>query len=168
MSTIRWPLLSNTIRQGLVNHTFGMVRNGGAKAHQGWDFYAEPGTKCFAISDGTVVHTGFYGSGSATKGFGKMVIVKFEFEKQTLYAAYCHLSKYLVNKNDPVSAGTVVGLTGNTGNATSMRGKDQHLHFEVRTTPFPGLGLQGRISPIKVFKQCPLKQTISSPLASPM
>ncbi len=167
MSALRWPLLSNTIRRGMVNHTFGMVRNGGKKAHQGWDFYAVPGTKCYAISTGTVVHTGFYGSGSATTGFGRMVIVRFEFEASTLYAAYCHLSHCSVSKDDEVTVGQTVGLTGNTGNAITMTGIDQHLHFEIRTTPFPGLGLAGRISPMKVFKQCPLNSVINSPVTSP-
>ena len=166
MGTLRWPLLSNTIRRGMVNHTFGMVRNGGTRAHQGWDFYAVPGTPCYAITDGTVVHTGFYGSGSATTGFGKMVIIKFEFEAQTLYAAYCHLNSFSVESDKDVTAGQIVGLTGNTGNANTMTGLDQHLHFEIRTTPFPGLGLQGRLSPMKVFKECPLKSVINSPLSN--
>jgi peptidoglycan LD-endopeptidase LytH len=161
MSSVRWPLAHNQIRRGMVNHTFGMVRNGGARPHQGWDFYAEPGTKCYAISDGTVSHVGPSGD------FGRIVIVQFTFGAQTLYATYCHLSQYAVNRNDPVSAGQVVGYTGNTGNAVGMRGLDQHLHFEVRTTPFPGRGLAGRVSPLHVFKQCPLTYVVNDPVANP-
>ena len=37
---------------------------------------------------------------------------------------YCHLSKVAVRKGDVVSAGTVVGVTGNTGRSTG-----EHLHI---------------------------------------
>ena len=38
--------------------------------------------------------------------------------------SYCHLSKVAVRKGDVVSAGTVVGVTGNTGRSTG-----EHLHI---------------------------------------
>lgn len=151
MSNIDWPLDSNVIRRGLENHTFGMVRNGGTRAHQGWDFYAEPGTPCYAIADGAVAM--IYES----EAYGLVVVCSFQYEGRTLYAAYCHLSKAEVKQGIVVRKGQRIGLTGNSGNAESMRGLDQHLHFEIRTIPRPGKGLEGRMSPKEVFGHCPLK-----------
>lgn len=149
--SIDWPLDSNVIRRGLENHTFGMVRNGGTRAHQGWDFYAEPGTPCYAIADGAVAM--IYES----EAYGLVIVCSFQYDGRTLYAAYAHLSKASVAQGVVVRKGDKIGLTGNSGNAESMRGLDQHLHFEIRTIPRPGKGLEGRMSPKEVFGHCPLK-----------
>lgn len=153
-TNIDWPLDSNVIRRGLENHTFGMVRNGGTRAHQGWDFYAEPGTPCYAIADGAVAM--IYES----EAYGLVIVCSFQHDGRTLYAAYCHLSKAEVKQGVVVRKGDKIGLTGNSGNAVSMRGLDQHLHFEIRTMPRPGKGLDGRKSPMEVFGHCPLKAPV--------
>jgi murein DD-endopeptidase MepM/ murein hydrolase activator NlpD len=57
-------------------------------------------------------------------GFGNLVIVRHYNGLETYYA---HLSKLLVQPNDEVSAGDVIGLGGNTGHSFGP-----HLHFEVR------------------------------------
>jgi peptidoglycan LD-endopeptidase LytH len=168
MGDILWPLHTNKIRRGMKNHTFGMVRDGGTSPHQGWDFYAAPDTTCYAIAKGTVVAAGIYIAGKLAstdnkKGFGKIVVIEFVHKEQTLYAAYCHLNSFTVNKNDPVEAGVPIGKTGNTGNAATMKGEDQHLHFEIRTTPFPGLGLAGRISPYQIYGMTPLTTAVVEP-----
>lgn len=160
MDTIRWPLTNNVIRRNSESNTFGMVRknaNGTPRAHQGWDFYALPGTPCYAISDGKVVFSGTVGA------FGMLLVIEFVYSGQKLYAAYAHLSQILVS-GGTVSKAQKVALTGNSGNASSMTGLDQHLHFEIRTTPLPGLGLSGRKSPLSVYKQCPLKALIYDPV----
>jgi murein DD-endopeptidase MepM/ murein hydrolase activator NlpD len=56
--------------------------------------------------------------------------------------------------------GQQIGLTGNTGNAVSMRGADQHLHFELRTMALPPRGLAGRFSPMAIFGECPLHEAV--------
>jgi murein DD-endopeptidase MepM/ murein hydrolase activator NlpD len=154
MSNIGWPLDSNAIRRGLVNNTFGLVRNGGTKNHQGWDFYAEPGTPCFAIADGTIAM--IYES----EAYGLVIVCSFQHDGRTIYAAYAHLSQASVAQGQVVKKGQRIGLTGNSGNAESMRGLDQHLHFEIRTIPRPGKGLEGRMSPKEVFGHCPLKTAV--------
>ena len=53
-----------------------------------------------------------------------------------------------------------IGTSGNSGNAWNMKGSNQHLHFEIRTKLACGKGEDGRIDPIKVFKECPLKEAI--------
>lgn len=163
MTKIGWPLASNRIRRGTLNHTFGMVRrngDGSRRPHQGWDFEAIEGTPCFAIADGTIEVVREAGA------YGKQVILRFahdfddDGDADSLFAAYCHLSEIHVQRGRPVKRGDVLGLTGNTGNASGMRGPDQHLHFEIRTRPLPGLGLDGRYSPLAVFGRCPLDQAI--------
>jgi peptidoglycan LD-endopeptidase LytH len=141
MNNIRWPLTSNVIRRGLSNHTFGMVRNGGAKAHQGWDFYAAPGTPCYAISDGVVEM--IYSS----KDYGNVLVVKFNYDGKPLFAAYAHLSRTTVKKGDVVVKGQMIALTGATGNARGLAPPDEHLHFEIRLIPRPGQGLGGKMEP---------------------
>lgn len=152
---ISWPLDQNQIRRGLENHTFGMVRNGGTRAHQGWDFYAPIGTPCYAIADGSVAM--IYES----EAYGLVCVIGFQHEGRILYAAYAHLSKVDVKQGYAVKRGQVIGATGESGNAKGMTKPDQHLHFEIRTEPRPGVGLGGRLSPIEVFGVCPLKKAVA-------
>lgn len=156
---IGWPLARNRIRRGMVNHTFGMVRrnaDGSRRPHQGWDFEAEAGTPCFAIADGTIEAVREAGA------YGKQIVLRFAYDfdgdgdRDMLFAFYAHLSRFDVRQGQHVARGQQIGLTGNTGNATSMRGPDQHLHFEIRTVALAGLGLANRYSPLAVFGECPL------------
>ena len=151
MSNIDWPLDSNAIRRGLENHTFGMVRNGGTRAHQGWDFYALVGTPCYAIADGTIAM--IYES----EAYGLVIVCSFQHDGRTLYAAYAHLSQASVKQGVFIRKGDKIGTTGESGNAVGMAKLDHHLHFEIRTMPRPGKGLEGRLSPMEVFGHCPLK-----------
>ena len=150
---IHWPLASNVIRRHSLANTFGMVRNGGKRAHQGWDLLAYPGTRCFAIADGTVAWADVSGD------YGRTVIIKFEHRGRTLYAAYAHLGLAVVKQRQTVVAGEWIGVTGNTGNAAGMTGEDQHLHFEIRTAEYVGHGLGGRIDPRSVYGVVPLNTT---------
>lgn len=154
---IRWPLQSNIIRNNAVSNTFGMVRrkaDGSKKPHQGWDFFAPIGTQCYAIADGKIVHIG--GAGD----YGKVVVQSFVFEGKTLYASFAHLSAITVTLGQQVKRGDKIALTGDTGNAKGMKGKDLHLHFEIRSVATPGLGLAGRVSPLEVFRQVPLDKAV--------
>lgn len=158
-SPIDWPLNSNRIRRGLLNHTFGMVRrnaDGSRRPHQGWDFEAVAGTPCYAVADGKVACVRNAGA------YGLQLVIEFEHDfdgdgdRDTLYAFYAHLSRIDAAPGQVVRKGEQIGLTGNSGNAGSMRGPDQHLHFELRTRPLTGLGLSGRYSPMAIFGHCPL------------
>lgn len=155
---IDYPVMYAVIRRKLVNNTFGMVRNGGSRPHQGWDFYAPPNFRCYAISDGVISDVRDRGA------LGKHVLLAFDFDlagdgqgKRTLYATYCHLNRIDVRAGQRVSKGDVIGLVGDTGNARGMTGTDSHLHFEIRTSRWVGLGLGNRFSPLAVFGQCPLQ-----------
>ena len=155
MSKILWPLVSNVIRRNKPYNTFGRFPERASGVHWGWDFYAKAGTPCFAICDGTIDLV--YGHTSDTGSFGQVAVLKFMLASRTLYAAYCHLSGVVVTVGKRVSAGDQIGFTGNSGNAAHMRGLDEHLHFEIRTSgrPPPG-GEPFRISPLGVFGRCPM------------
>lgn len=163
MSKIDWPLDSNRIRRGLLNHTFGEVRrnaDGTRRAHQGWDFYAAPGTPCYAIADGRIAMIRTVGD------YGNTIVLEFQHDYDgdgdvdKVFAAYSHLSRIDVKVGQSVQIGQQIGLTGNTGNAVSMRGEDCHLHFEARFQMAPGRGLVGRFSPRSLFGQCPLDEAV--------
>lgn len=159
MSKILWPLVSNVIRRNKLSNTYGRFAERASGAHWGWDFYAKAGTPCFAIADGTIDLV--YGHASDTGSFGLVAVLKFTHETGELYAAYCHLSRVVVSVGQRVAAGDQIGFTGNSGNASNMRGPDEHLHFEIRNSrrPPPG-GQPSRISPLRVFKRCPLNSPI--------
>jgi murein DD-endopeptidase MepM/ murein hydrolase activator NlpD len=148
-----WPLERNIIRRGLNSHTFGMVRVSGSghpRAHQGWDFFAKVGTPCYAVADGEVVFAGERGA------FGNTVVI--DVKNANVFPAYAHLSEIRVDRGQSVKRGQLIGYTGNSGNAESLTGDDEHLHFEIREYPLPGLGLDGRMSPMQVYGVCPLKK----------
>ena len=155
----RWPLASNRIRRGSDSNTFGMVRHradGTPKPHQGWDFAADIGTPCRAIADGVVERVDDHGD------YGLQVLVRLAptLNGAALWAFYAHLSHVDVKAGDSVVAGEVIALTGESGNAMGMPRDDRHLHFEIRTEPSPGLGLDGRISPVKIYGSCPLRAAV--------
>jgi peptidoglycan LD-endopeptidase LytH len=157
---IGWPLSSNVIRRNSNSNTFGMVRrraNGSKKPHQGWDFTAVVGTPCYAVAAGTVV---YLGTGAA---YGLTIVHSFVFGGTTYYAAYAHMQSANVGKDDVVTKGQLIGLTGESGNAKGMAVIDQHLHFEVRTVSLPGLGLSGRVSPYTIFGTVPLLSPVAGP-----
>lgn len=160
--SITWPLADNVIRRKSVNNTFGLVRrraDGTAKPHQGWDFAAEIGTSFYAISDGTIRFIRDRGD------YGLQLCLQFKYENSDYYAFYAHLSKCYFEPGEKLSIAveknTLLGKTGESGNAQGMPKDDQHLHFEIRTALAPRLGLQDRVSPIRIFGKCPLQQSIS-------
>ena len=57
-------------------------------------------------------------------GYGKYIVIRHPNGLETIYG---HLSKQLVDENQEVRAGDVLGLGGNTGRSTGS-----HLHFETR------------------------------------
>jgi len=161
MTKILWPLVNNIIRRNKLSNTYGRFVERTSGVHWGWDFYAEAGTPCYAIADGKLVLR--YGSANDTGSFGLVSVLEFSFENRMLYAAYCHLSGVSAPLG-AIGAGEQIGFTGNSGNAQSMQGLDQHLHFEIRTQPRPPPGGDPyRLSPLIVFKRCPLHQVIFEP-----
>jgi murein DD-endopeptidase MepM/ murein hydrolase activator NlpD len=87
-------------------------------AHQGLDFGVEVGTNVKSTMAGVVKYAGWN-----DEGYGNLVIVD-NGKYQTYYG---HLSSIPVEVGDAVSAGQIIGASGNTGNSTGP-----HLHYEIR------------------------------------
>jgi murein DD-endopeptidase MepM/ murein hydrolase activator NlpD len=146
-----WPVAAPPkVRRNATSNTFGMVRkyaDGRPKPHQGLDAHAHDGTSVLAVADGRVV-------GTADRGaYGKQLVLELAEPAAygAKYAFYAHLSRFDVAVGDAVAQGQVLGASGSSGNAQGMGPDDQHLHFEARTVPWPGLGLEGRVSPLGAF-----------------
>lgn len=135
------PLANIQIRYNRASNLFGQVRNNSTTNHQGFDYYAIEGTDIIAISNGIVDRI----VDSTDGDYGKQLIINID--DSIYYAFYAHLSSIDVQVGDVVKQGAVIGKTGTTGNASSMTGDDQHLHFECRTASILGKGLNGRENP---------------------
>ncbi|MDZ7906358.1 MAG: M23 family metallopeptidase [Cypionkella sp.] len=110
---------------------------------------------CYAIADGSVAM--IYES----PDYGKVLVCSFQHGGKTLYAAYCHLSLVKVQTGIIVKRGQVVGLTGNTGNAVSMKGDGSTFTFRNQDRAKAGARFVGRGSVlIQVFGVCPMKEAI--------
>ena len=89
------------------------------RMHKGIDIDLVTGDPVVAAFDG-VVRISKYNHG----GFGHYVMIRHYNGLETIYG---HLSKRLVECNQTVRAGELIGLGGNTGRSTGS-----HLHFETR------------------------------------
>lgn len=122
---------TDTILMKWVDHRhpeFHMPFDGEVRSHFGWrrsryhygvDLKLDRGDTVYAAFDGKVRYAR-YNHG----GYGNLVVLRHYNGVETYYA---HLSKFLVDTNAYVRAGTPIGLGGSTGRSTGP-----HLHFEVR------------------------------------
>lgn len=101
------------------------------RMHNGLDLKVNIGDTIVAAFDGKVRIVKY-----ERRGYGKYVVIRHNNGLETVYG---HLSKQLVEENQLVKAGEVIGLGGNTGRSTGS-----HLHFETR---FLGIA----INPIYMF-----------------
>ena len=101
------------------------------RMHNGLDLKVNIGDTIVAAFDGKVRIVKY-----ERRGYGKYVVIRHDNGLQTVSV---HLSKQLVEENQLVKAGEVIGLGGNTGRSTGS-----HLHFETR---FLGIA----INPIYMF-----------------
>lgn len=86
------------------------------KMHSGMDFRASS-DKVYAMMPGRVLKVGY------DKVSGNYITL----QHGSITVSYCHLSQVLKNKNEFVTVGEVVGITGNTGRSTG-----EHLHLTCR------------------------------------
>lgn len=86
--------------------------------HKGVDMAGPIGTPIYATADGIVGRAQWVG------GYGKYVELNHGGEIQTRYG---HMSQILVEPNQHVTKGQIIGLMGSTGRSTGS-----HLHYEVR------------------------------------
>ncbi len=90
----------------------------GGRSHSGVDIKTKPNDEVLAAFDGVVVQSGPY------YGYGNYIVIRHAYGFSTCYS---HQSKNFVKVGQKVKAGEVIGLTGQTGRATTP-----HLHFEIR------------------------------------
>ena len=98
-----------------VNDGFG-YRDGG-EFHGGLDIMCGYGAPLYAVADGVVTSTGPWG------GYGNLVIINHGSGVESYYA---HMSSIVVPAGTWVTAGTLLGYSGDTGYVTVA-----HLHFEL-------------------------------------
>lgn len=127
--------------------TYHAPRDGGSRLHNGTDIFAERGTPVVAVANGVVERMG-YGEDA-----GLFVVVRHSDGWRSVYVHLNNDSPSTDNGlavhygpgiqvGSRVSAGTVVGYVGDSGNAEES---SPHLHFELhqpdglRPNPYPAL-----------------------------
>lgn len=123
--------------------------------HQGVDVQVGVGTPVYAAGTGTVIETGNTGR---TSGHGLYCRIRYEAAGTTVVVTYSHLSVLDVNRNERVTAHTLVGLSGGAKGSFGAGGSGgPHLHMETRVAgalvdPYEWLvsrtGTAGDITPI--------------------
>jgi murein DD-endopeptidase MepM/ murein hydrolase activator NlpD len=94
------------------------VLDGVSGFHDGIDLRAPIGTPIYAPHHGEVEHT------SAAGACGQSVVLRLV---SGIRVVFCHLSQALVSPGMSVAAGSVIGLTGNSGSSRAP-----HLHLSVK------------------------------------
>ncbi|MBW8729312.1 MAG: peptidoglycan DD-metalloendopeptidase family protein [Inquilinus limosus] len=86
--------------------------------HAGLDLVAPRGTPIFATGTGRVLRAGVAG------GYGNMVEIQ---HAEGLVTRYGHMDTIAVTEGQAVTAGSVLGTLGSTGDSTGP-----HVHYEIR------------------------------------
>ncbi|MCM2426955.1 M23 family metallopeptidase [Streptomyces sp. RKAG337] len=111
-----------------IGASFAQAGSHWSHKHSGQDFVVPTGTQVRAVHGGTVVDAGWGGA------YGNNIVIK---HGNGTYTQYGHLSKIEVSVGQTVSTSQEIGKSGSTGNSTGP-----HLHFEARTTPVYGSGME--------------------------
>lgn len=113
--------------------TFGLAGKHWSHNHSGQDFVVPSGTAVHAVHGGTVVKAGPNGGGDGP-AYGNAIVIKHD---SGTYTQYAHLTSTEVKPGQKVETGQEIAKSGSTGNSTGP-----HLHFEVRTGPNYGSGVE--------------------------
>ena len=94
---------------------------GGARGHKGMDIAGPWGTPIVAAADGQVIEANATDSWGYSWGYYVLI-----YHNGTYSTRYAHMRSVAVSTGQYVTAGTIIGYEGNTGNSFGA-----HLHFEV-------------------------------------
>ena len=129
---------------GRISQYFGenpqIYQQWGYAGHNGIDFEIPNGTPIMAAADGVVEKVGF-----ELGGYGNFVKLAHMDGATKYNTYYAHLQSTSVSNGQQVKAGTVVGLSNNTGASTGP-----HLHFGVRVEG-RNPAFQGFLDPMTFF-----------------
>jgi murein DD-endopeptidase MepM/ murein hydrolase activator NlpD len=130
------------VQDYILTAGFGQSGDRWVNLHTGQDFAVAVGTKVVAITDGTVIESGWAGP------YGYRIVIQHPDGSQTWY---CHLSVMRV-RSGKVSAGQIIALSGDTGNTTGP-----HLHLEYHppgpADPMNGVpGASTAVDPMPFFR----------------
>ena len=108
----------------------------GLQFHNGIDIKAAPNSKVYSMYSGKVVsiRNSFAPGQYEKNSFGNFVVVRSTINGQTVYIKFNHLNSVSVSKDQVISAGDILGLSGTTGNAGDHPGAKPimpHIHIEV-------------------------------------
>ena len=109
-----WPL----DEQGYITRGSTDTLGAADELHPGLDIAVRVGSLVRATAAGTVLEAG------QARDYGLYVLLRHDGGYESMYG---HLSRITVERGEVVSAGAVIGLSGNTGRSTAP-----HLHFEIR------------------------------------
>ena len=102
--------------KGRITSKYGPRRR---RVHQGTDIGLSIGDPIYATFDGRVRITKYYRG-----GYGNLIVLRHDNGLETFYG---HLSEILVEPEQWVTAGQIIGYGGSTGRSTGP-----HLHYEMR------------------------------------
>jgi murein DD-endopeptidase MepM/ murein hydrolase activator NlpD len=119
------PMPVHGVLTSQVTDTWHGSRDGGVRRHEGQDIFAPEGTPVFSATKGIVTRVS-----KVERGRGG--IYAFIMGPGGRHYYYAHLSALAdgMSVGDAVTANTVIGYVGNTGNA---RTTPPHLHFGMYT-----------------------------------
>jgi len=102
-----------------ISSGFGPRRGGAGRFHYGLDLYTRSPSAIHAAGDGVIEEM------KSQRGYGRTILIRHSGRVKTRYA---HLSSYArgLRQGDHIRQGQVIGLTGESGNATAV-----HLHYEI-------------------------------------
>lgn len=126
------PIAADEINWPLADYRYGGIFFGPDVVHTGIDIPAKRGTPVLAAAPGVVVSAGYglyLGNNDPTDPYGLAVTIKHDFgyNSHQLYTVYAHMDRIDTSRGEIVTAGTPIGIVGDTGHTTGS-----HLHFEVR------------------------------------
>ena len=120
--------------------SYGFTRNGGKKAHFGIDFAGDVGDEVYAMYDGKVIRIG------SKSMLGKNnVRISSILNNKRYNVDYGHMSKVLVNVNQEVKAGDLIGLMGRVGYENTSY--PTHVHVQIWRM-LPAFNCMGFVQPM--------------------